>query len=110
MGGGGGFHPSEDGSQGGETAASQDVSDYDADPKAAPARVFIGVTRCLKEFQLKGDADKGIVRVCGGPGDDCRRTQHKSLAVPKGKVGVYDSIKTANYVDGVKSTFKTQEE
>ena len=53
----------DDLSRGEETAASQDVSDYDDNPKDAPRRVFIGEERCCKMFQLQNDIEKDIMHV-----------------------------------------------
>ena len=39
-------------SQGEETTGSQDVSDYEGNPRAAPARIYIGPDCCRKEFQV----------------------------------------------------------
>jgi hypothetical protein len=94
-----------DGSQGEETTGSHDVSDYEDNPKRAPSRLHFGKDRCLKLFQLNKDEEKGVMRVCGGP-QDCKRSGHKK-SVEQGKPGVYDTVKTLNYVDGILSTHRT---
>jgi hypothetical protein len=48
-------------SHGGETMASQDASDYEDDPKSAPARLHFGRDRCLKLFQLSKDVESGVI-------------------------------------------------
>jgi hypothetical protein len=94
-----------DGSQGEVTTGSQDASDYEDNPKCAPDRLHFGQDRCLKMFQLSKDEERGVVRVCGG-GQDCKRSGHKHLTT-QGDPGVYDTVKTLNYVDGILSTFQT---
>jgi hypothetical protein len=93
-------------SQGGGTIALQDASDFEDNPKSAPAQLHFGQDRCLKLFQLsKGTAESGIIRVCGGS-TDCKRNGHKR-GTDKGDPGIYDTIKTLNYVDGILSTHCT---
>jgi hypothetical protein len=93
-----------DGSQGEVTTGSQDASDYEDNPKRAPDRLHFGRDWCLKLFQLSNDEERGVVRVCGG-GQDCKRSGHKRIT-EQGDPGVYDMIKTLNYVDGILNTFR----
>jgi len=95
-------------SQDGQSLASEDVSDYDGNPKAAPRRVYIGPGRCRKVFQLTSDVDDDVWRVCGGP-EDCRRSGHKSID-DYGAVGTYETIKTSTYTDGLVHTYQSWEE
>ena len=95
-------------SQDGQSLASEDVSEYNGKPKAAPRRVYIGSERCRKVFQLAGDADDDVWRVCGGP-KDCRRAGHKGLE-DLGAVGTYRTIKTLTYTDGLLETYRSHEE
>jgi hypothetical protein len=96
-------------SQGGETEASQDASDYeDDDPRSAPVRLHFGPDWCHKLFQLSKDEAKGVIRVCVGP-EDCKRNGHKK-ATEQGEPGVYDTIKTMNYVDRILSLHRTLDE
>jgi hypothetical protein len=92
-------------SQGVETMASQDASDFEDNPKDAPSKLYFGEDRCLKMFQLSKDSERGLIRVCGGP-TPCKRNGHKRLT-EEGAPGVYDTIKTANYVDGILSSHRT---
>jgi hypothetical protein len=94
-----------DGSQGEATAGSQDASNYKDNPKRAPDRLHLGRDQCLKLFQWTKDEERGVVRVCGG-GPDCKRNGRKRLT-EQGDPGVYDTIKTLNYFDGVLNTFRT---
>jgi hypothetical protein len=94
-----------DGSQGEETAGSQDASNYKDNPKQAPDRLHFGWDWCLKLFQLTKVEERGVVRVCGG-GQDCKRNGHKRIT-EQGEPGVYNTIKTLNYVDGILNTFRT---
>ena len=66
--------------------------------------------RCRYQFQLKGDDAKGVVRICGALGSICRRTGHKDPNGPRGDEGVYDTITTNTYVDGLKESYRTLEE
>jgi hypothetical protein len=97
-----------DRSQGEVTTGSQDASNYEDNPKRAPDRLHFGRDRCMKLFQLSKDEERGVVRVCGG-GQDCKRSGHKRIT-KQGDPGVYDTIKTLNYVDGILSTFRTLDE
>jgi len=92
-------------SQGEGTKASEDASDYEDDPKGAPGRLHFGDDRCRKVFQLTKDVEEGIARVCGGP-IDCSRKGHKRTT-DQGKPGIYDTIKTLHYVDGILGTHRT---
>lgn len=109
----------EDGSEGYENASDdlsgddesirmEYASDYEGmDPKEAPGCMFFGETECRVEFQLKGDAVDGITHVCGGVGSTCARSGHKN---PEGIVappGIYDTVKTARRVDGIRSTHRS---
>jgi hypothetical protein len=85
-------------SRGEETTASQDASDFEDNPKSAPGRLHFGSDRCLKLFQLSKDVESRVVRVCGGP-KECKRNGLKR-STNQGEPGVYDTIKTLNYVDG----------
>jgi hypothetical protein len=93
-------------SRGEETAASQDVSDYDDNPKDAPRRIFIGEERCRKMFQLQNDIEQDIMRVCGGK-EECRRQGHKNEP-SRGAPGSYETIRTSTYADGILSSFRTE--
>jgi hypothetical protein len=94
-------------SQGEDTKGSEDASDYEDDPQGAPGRLHFGSDRCLKLFQLSKDVQDGTVRVCGGS-SDCNRKGHKKTT-ERGLPGVYDTIKTLHYVDGIQSTHRTLE-
>jgi hypothetical protein len=88
-----------EGSRDGGTAVSEDVSDYDGKPKEAPSHAFFGLDRCRSQFQLKNDNRNHIVRVCGGS-TDCSRKGHRKGG-NRAQAGVYDTIKTRDYVDGI---------
>jgi hypothetical protein len=94
-----------DRSQGEATTGSQDSSDYKDNPRRAPDRLHFGQDRCLKLFQLTKDKEQGMVHVCGG-GRDCKCNGHKQIT-KQGDPGVYNTMKTLNYVDGILSTFRT---
>ena len=98
----------DEASQEAMTLGSEDVSDYEGDPKRAPTSLYFGKDRCLKLFQLKGDAESEIFRVCGGPAD-CIRKGHRHMD-KQGQEGVYDTIKTLTYVDGLLHTWRTRSE
>ena len=87
----------------GRTDGSEDVSDYEGNPKEAPRCAFFGADRCRAKFKLK--EDRQVVRVCGGP-MDCSRKHHKK-SPDRGLPGVYDTIKTRTYVDGILGTYRT---
>jgi hypothetical protein len=95
-------------SQGEGTMASQDVSDFEDDPKSAPARLHFGQDRCFKLFQLSKDIETGVIQVCGGL-KDCKRNGHK-WGTDLGDPGMYETIKTQNYVDGILSSYCSLEE
>jgi hypothetical protein len=50
-----------EGSRGGRTAVSEDVSDYEGKPKEAPSHAFFGPDRCRSQFQLKNDSKNHLV-------------------------------------------------
>ena len=100
-----GYDSPSDVSENGDTAVSEDVSDYEGkDPKTAPPMILIAQERCRKVFHLTGDAANGIERVCGGIGGKCTRAGHTDPTCPMGPSGFYQSIKTAKRVDGILST------
>jgi hypothetical protein len=93
-------------SQDGRAAGSgEDVSDYEGNPKGAPPQAYFGLDRCRSQFQLNHDCRDQIVRVCGG-GLECCCKGHKS-GESQGPVGIYDTITTRNYCDGILSTHRT---
>jgi hypothetical protein len=104
--GSGGYISSDD-SHGGDT---EDVSDYDGDPKGAPTVCVFTDLTCRKVFQLSGDAALDIYRVCGGKAGKCVRTGHGEKDRAVGLPGVYDTIRTIHKVDGILKTYRTQED
>ena len=91
---------------GGRTDGSEAVSEYEGNPKEAPRYAFFGEDRCRAKFKLK--EDRHIIRVCGGS-MDCSRKHHKK-SPDRGLPGVYDTIKTRIYVDGILHTYRTTSE
>lgn len=84
------------------------VSDFEGDdPKRVPEVCFFSDTACRKVFQLKGDAEKGIERVCGIGIGICVRTGHGEERWRVGPIGFYDTTKTARKVDGILSTHRS---
>jgi hypothetical protein len=49
--------------------------------------------------------ESGVIRVCGGS-RDCSRKGHKK-EIEQGEPGVYNTVKTHHYVDGILSTHRT---
>jgi hypothetical protein len=94
---------------GGDAYGSEDVSDYEGQPKAAPRQAYFGADRCRIKFQLKGDQGSGVVRVCGGSKSDCSRKHHKQ-GDDRAPIGIYDTIITRACVDGILSTFRSRTE
>jgi hypothetical protein len=95
-------------SQDDQSLASDDVSNYDGKPKAAPSRVYIGPEQCRKVFQLPSDTDTGIKQVCGGP-EDCHHLGHNSIQ-EFGPTGMYETVKTSKYVNGLFGTYQSWED
>jgi len=91
---------------GGRTEGSEDVSIYEGNPKEAPRYAFFGANRCRAKFKLK--EDRQVTRVCGGP-MDCSRKHHKK-SPDRGLPGIYDTIRTRIYVDGILSTYRSTSE
>ena len=50
----------DEASQEAMTLRLENVSHYEGDPKRAPTSLYFGKDRCLKLFQLKGDAENEI--------------------------------------------------
>jgi hypothetical protein len=94
---------------GGDAYGSEDVSDYEGQPKAAPRQAYFGADRCRIKFQLKGDQGSGVVRVCGGSKSDCSRKHHRQ-GDDRAPIGIYDTIITRACVDGILSTFRSRTE
>ena len=92
-------------SHGGRTDTSA-VSDYEGNPREAPRYAFFGEDRCRAKFKLK--EDRQAIRVCGGP-KECSRKYHKKCS-DRGLTGVYDTITTRIYVDGILSSYRTTRE
>jgi hypothetical protein len=92
-------------SEGHKTAGSEDVSDYEGNPREAPRHAYFGADRCRVKFQLKHDAEKNIIRVCGASHECCRKMHKKST--DRALIGMYDTITTISCVDGLYSTFRT---
>ena len=61
----------DDESEGHKTAGSEDVSDYEGNPRETPRHAYFGADRCRVKFQLKHDAEKNIIWVCGAL-QECR--------------------------------------
>ena len=101
--------PGEDSPNEADAYGSEDVSDYEGQPKAAPRQAYFGADRCRIKFQLKGDQASGVIRVCGGPKSDCSRKHHKQ-GDDRAPVGIYDTIITRACVDGIFSTFRSRTE
>ena len=72
-------------------------------PGLLPRHAYFGEDRCRAKFKLK--EDKEVVRVCGG-GKDCSRKHHKR-SEDRGRVGIYDTITTRIYVDGILASYRT---
>jgi hypothetical protein len=62
----------------GTTAGSKDVSDYEGNPREAPQHAYFGANQCRVMFQLKHDAEKNIIQVCGASQDCSRKLCKKS--------------------------------
>jgi hypothetical protein len=95
----------DDESEGHKTAGSEDVSDYEGNPREAPRHAYFGADRCRVKFQLKHDAEKNIIRVCGAS-QECSRKLHKK-STDRAIIGVYDTITTLSCVDGLHSTYRS---
>jgi hypothetical protein len=90
-------------SDGQKTVGSEDVSDFEGNPREAPRHAYFGADRCRVKFQLKYDAEKKIIRVCGAS-QECSRKLHKK-STDRAMVGVYDTVTTISCVDGLYSTY-----
>jgi hypothetical protein len=90
-----------------EAYGSEDVSDYEGQPKAAPRQAYFGEDRCRIKFQLKGDHASGVTRVCGGTLGECSRKLHKQ-GNDRAPVGIYDTIITRACVDGIYGTYRSR--
>ena len=90
-----------------EAYGSEDVSDYEGQPKAAPRQAYFGADRCRIKFQLKSDPASGVIRVCGGTLGECSRKLHKQ-GTDRAPVGIYDTIITRACVDGVYGTYRSR--
>ena len=94
-----------------EAYSSEDMSNYEGQPKAALRQAYFGADHCRVKFQLKGDQASGVIRVCGGSFGECSRKHHKQ-GTDHAPVGIYDTIITRACVDGVYGTYqsRTQQE
>ena len=90
-----------------DVQGSEDVSDYEGQPRAAPRQAYFGADRCRIKFQLKGDQASAVVRVCGGTMGECGRKHHKQ-GDDRAPVGFYDTIVTRACVDGILDTFRSR--
>jgi hypothetical protein len=95
-------------SDGQKTVGSEDVSDFEGNPREAPRHAYFGADRCRVKFQLKYDAEKKIIRVCGAS-QECSRKLHKK-STDRAMVGVYDTVTTISCVDGLYSTYRSETE
>jgi hypothetical protein len=99
---------SSEGEDGGSEAGSRgSVSDYTGPAKQAPGKMLFGPTTCRAIYVLSSDKG-GIERVCGRKVGTCTRAVHGVLA--KASEGIYDTIASRKYVDGVLSTHLPIEE
>ena len=56
---------------------SEDMSNYEGQPKVPPRHAYFGADQCRIKFQLKGDQASGMIRVCSGPMGECSYKHHK---------------------------------
>ena len=91
-----------------QSQASEDVLEYNVNPKAAPSRVYIGSKQCWKVFQPSGDKEEGIQWICGGC-EVCQHVGHWNFD-QVGKPGIYETTKATKYTDGILHTYMSHEE
>jgi hypothetical protein len=92
---------------GSETGSYGSVSDYTGPSKQAPGKMLFGQATCRVIHVLPSDKG-GIERVCGRKIGTCTQAGHGVLA--KAIEGIYDTIASRKYVDGVLSTHLPIEE
>ena len=90
-----------------EAYGSEDVSDYEGQPKSAPRQAYFGADHCRIKFQLKSDSASSVIRVCRGTLGECSRKLHKQ-STDRAPIGIYDTIITRACVDGVYGTYRSR--